>query len=119
MRYLYLGLMIMLMAGCASNGQNPHTPFRHNDKNLKCSEIESEATDITKRAEQMIAEDAAIPEDEKKKSTEIMFIPLWFVMDLTDPLNVHLRAMEARTKTLKRLALKKECDLNFRSSTKP
>jgi hypothetical protein len=48
-----------------------------------------------------------------------MFIPLWFVMDLTDPLNVHLRAMEARTKTLKRLALKKECDLNFRPSTKP
>jgi hypothetical protein len=118
MRYLYLGLMIMLMAGCTSNGQNPDTPFRHNDKNLKCSEIESEATDITKRAEQMIAEDAAIPEDEKKKSTEIMFIPLWFVMDLTDPLNVHLRAMEARTKTLKRLALKKECDLNFRPSTK-
>ena len=107
------------MAGCASNGQNPDTLFRHNDKNLKCSEIESEATDINKRAEQMIAKDAAIPEDEKKKSTEIMFIPLWFVMDLTEPLNVHLRAMEARTTVLKRLALKKECDLIFWPSPKP
>lgn len=67
----------------------------------------------------MIAEDTTNPEDEKKKSTKIMFIPLWLVMDLTDPLNVHLRAMEARTKTLKRLALKKECDLTFRPSPKP
>lgn len=119
MRYLYLGLMFMLMAGCASNGQNSDTTSRYNDENLTCSDIEFEATEIHKRAEQMIADDAAIPEDEKKKSKGIMFVPLWFVMDLTDPLNVHLRAMEARTNVLKRLALKKECDLTFRPSPKP
>ena len=67
----------------------------------------------------MIAKDAAIPEDEKKKSTETMFIPLWFVTDLIDPLNVHLRAIEGQINSLTRLALKKECDLTFRPSTKP
>lgn len=38
--------------------------FRHNDENLTCSDIEFEATEIHKRDEQMIAEDAAIPEVE-------------------------------------------------------
>ncbi|EJW21471.1 hypothetical protein IMCC14465_12670 [alpha proteobacterium IMCC14465] len=107
------------MAGCAFDAKYPDTPFRYNDENLTCSDIEFEATEIQKRAERMIAEDAAIPEDEKKKSTGVMFVPLWFVLDLTDPLNVHLRAMEARTKVLKRLADKKECDLTFQPPPKP
>lgn len=119
MRHFYFVFVFILMAGCAFDAKYPDTPFRYNDENLTCSDIEFEATEIQKRAERMIAEDAAIPEDEKKKSTGVMFVPLWFVLDLTDPLNVHLRAMEARTKVLKRLADKKECDLTFQPPPKP
>ncbi|MCY4038176.1 MAG: hypothetical protein OXF09_01815 [Hyphomicrobiales bacterium] len=101
----------LLLAACGGRDAEPVMSRQYSDKELTCEQIQDELIELQGDINALIGEKGdARAENVLWGVAGFFFVPLWLGLDLTDTEQIEIQAAEKRTRALKRLARRKDCD---------